>query len=242
MKTQRPMDSSERPVTNLSSTKPRNWTAGSAAGYGALVFSGVSLLAFSVWALGGSWFRNRGGEPAMYAAIALVFLGLTGWALSPLLRSQHRIRRFHGFFLPAFLGYAIVWSGFWFWLKFGWGEWLGAAAGCLLFTLVGAWKFNAWDRYWKVSIAFFTLHTIGYFAGGWSMGQLLAVAKQAPIASLDKRQWITLAQLSWGFAYGLGFGAALGYLTYEFQRTLATPETTETSLANHPPTRTPPKA
>lgn len=193
-------------------------------GYGAAVFSGVSLLAFSVWAFGGSWFRNRGGEPAMYATIALVFLGLSGGALCPLLKGAYRIRRFYGLFLPAFLVYAVVWSGFWFWLKFGWGEWLGAAVGCLAFTAVGAWKLQAWDRYWKVSAVFFALHTIGYFVGGWSMAQLLAIAKQAPVASLDKRQWITLAQLSWGLAYGLGLGAAIGYLTHEFQCALGPSE------------------
>ena len=41
---------------------------------GALGFGLVSLIAFSVWAFGGGWFRGRGGEPAMYAAIAAVFV------------------------------------------------------------------------------------------------------------------------------------------------------------------------
>ena len=45
---------------------------------GALGFAVVSVAAFCVWAFGGRWFRGNGGEGAMYAAIAAVFIGMSG--------------------------------------------------------------------------------------------------------------------------------------------------------------------
>ena len=79
--------------------------------HGALGFALVSIAAFAVWAFGGPWFRGRGGEPAMYAAITAVFLGLSGAVLAPLAGGWGR---FYRAFLPAFGVYALVWSLAWF--------------------------------------------------------------------------------------------------------------------------------
>lgn len=177
---------------------------------GALGFAVVSVAAFSVWAFAGGWFRNHGGEGALYAAIAAVFALLSGLLLHPLVPGPRALARFYGVFTPAFLAYSIVWSGFWFWLKSGPGEWLGAAAGSGVFVAVAAWRLGQTRGFWTATTVFFVLHTAGYFAGGQSMDWLVGVAKSAATPG-DRSRWLALAKLSWGVFYGLGFGAALGF-------------------------------
>ena len=75
---------------------------------GAWRFALVSLIAFSVWAFGGKLFRGIGGEPTMYAAITLVFLGLSGGFLAPLAPGPKRLQSFYALFFPGFIAYAIV--------------------------------------------------------------------------------------------------------------------------------------
>ena len=113
------------------SDKPWRWILS-----GAWRFATVSLLAFSVWAFGGRLFRGIGGEPTMYAAITVVFLGLSGWFLGPLAPGPRPIRTFYSLFFPSFLAYAVVWSGLWFALGFGLGEWLASLAGSLVFVAI----------------------------------------------------------------------------------------------------------
>ena len=199
-------------------TEPAGLTTGRAILWGSAGFCGVSVAAFSIWAGGSGWFRHRGGEAALYAAIAIAFVGLTGLFLHPLLVGPRRIRRFYAAFTPAFLLYAVVWSGFWFWLKFGLGEWLGAFFGSAGFVAIMAWRLGRWHSLVPVTVVFFALHTAGYFAGGWCMAQLLALARQVPPPVLNKGTLITCAMLSWGVMYGLGFGAGLGYLLAVLQR------------------------
>ncbi len=185
---------------------------------GSLGFGLVSLAAFSVWAFGGGWFRGRGGEPAMYVAIAAVFVVFTGVLLHPLVQGPRRLLRFYQVFVPAFLLYSIVWSGFWFWLKYGLGEWLGAGIGSMAFVAYSAWRFGSWRAFWLVTVVFFVLHTAGYFAGGMSMAKLSELAREDPVPFLDKPQLMLLAKMSWGLFYGLGFGAGLGYVYHSFQK------------------------
>ena len=192
---------------------------------GSIAFTGVSTLAFAVWAFGGSWFRGRGGEPAMYAVIALVFMGLSGTSLHPLLNGPRRWLRFYGTFVPALLAYAVVWSGFWFWLGSGIGEWLGALVGSATFIGVSAWRLRHRNGLILAGIVFFTTHTAGYFAGGRSMDHLIAIGRTEPARSDARARWFLFAKLSWGIAYGLGFGAGLGfaYSTLQSQRNPAQP-------------------
>ncbi len=183
--------------------------------WGAIGFAGVSLLAFSLWAFLGRWFGKHGGEGVLYAAIAAVFLLATGLVLHPLMEGEHRLRRFTVAFVPAFLAYALVWSGFWFWLKFGLGEWLGALVGSLVFvSLWRRWNPSS-EPFLKAVVVFFVLHTLGYFAGGYSMEGLLRLARQQPEPPpwFQPKTWVLLAKLSWGVFYGLGLGAGLGWLT-----------------------------
>lgn len=188
-----------------------------AAVRGSIGFAVVSVAAFCVWAFGGRWFRGNGGEGAMYAAIAAVFVGLSGVLLHPLILGRNRLWRFYSVFAPAFLAYAVVWSGFWFWLKFGLGEWLGALLGSVAFVALSAWRFGRWQRFGVGVVIFFVLHTAGYFAGGQSMAWLMQASRQKPVPFLDPTSLVVLAKLSWGLFYGLGLGAGLGYVFALFQ-------------------------
>lgn len=173
--------------------------------HGAIGFAGVALAAFSIWAFAPGFFRHAGGEPGMYAAIALVFLGLSGLVLGPLAGGAGR---FYKAFLPAFLLYSVLWCVAWFALKNRAGEWLGAAAGCLGFAWL-AMRLLGSTRGWLVAaVALFALHTAGYFAGDWAMYDYWLGDKE--VGKEERRQLATLGKLSWGLLYGLGFGAGIG--------------------------------
>jgi hypothetical protein len=68
-------------------------SAFTAALHGALGFAVVSVAAFCVWAFGGRWFRGNGGEGAMYAAIAAVFIGLSGLLFHTLILGTNPLLR-----------------------------------------------------------------------------------------------------------------------------------------------------
>ena len=178
--------------------------------HGSLGFAVVSIAAFSVWAFGSGWFRNLGGELGMYAAIAAVFLGLSGLVLGPLAGG---LGRFYKAFLPAFLVYAVVWTVAYFALPDRRGEWIGAASGCVSFAWI-AMKMLGSTRGWLfAALALFVLHTAGYFAGDWSMYDVFVPkAKAEGKSTPEGQQFMTLAKLSWGLFYGLGFGAGIGWV------------------------------
>jgi hypothetical protein len=194
--------------------------------HGSLGFAAVSVAAYSIWAFAP---RIAGSEIGMYALIALVFLGGAGLALNGLLHGENRMRRFYRLFLPAFFGYALLWSVAWFLIKEppgGWRlrEWIGAAAGTLFFAWV-AW--NSLDRargFWIAALLLFVLHTAGYFIGGkWMYGiskvdnVTLAAAKHF-LEGLTRQQLVIVAKLGWGLFHGLGFGAGIGFALGWWQR------------------------
>lgn len=178
--------------------------------HGALGFAAVSLASFSIWAFAAGAFRRLGGEPAMYVAIAVVFLGLSGVVLGPLAGGTGR---FYRVFLPAFSAYAVLWSVAWFALPNRSGEWLGALLGCAAFVGLARWRLGTSTGWLALFTGFFLLHTAGYFAGSWAMYDFwLARFKAGNPDGLTGPQAAVLAKLSWGLCYGLGFGAGLGWL------------------------------
>ncbi|HTL57892.1 MAG TPA: hypothetical protein VL361_19545 [Candidatus Limnocylindrales bacterium] len=178
----------------------------------------MSVAGFAVWALAGSWFRLHGGEIGLYAASTVVFCALAGLLMHPLVNGPRPVERFYGVFLPAFLVYAVVWCSFWFLLRFGTGEWLGSLAGSFALVAVIGWRFANLRSVPKVSVAFFTAHSLGYFAGGKVMQFLTSPVGADVFNGLAKAQLGTVAKLSWGLLYGLGFGAGLGYAFFVFQK------------------------
>jgi hypothetical protein len=171
---------------------------------GAVGFAVVSVAAFSVWAFGGRSFQGKSGELLMYGTIALVFLGLSGLTLHPLVAGPRRWLTFYRVFVPSFLAYAVVWSMAWFALRFGTGEWLGSLAGSAAFALVAGLLQGGLRAFPRAAGVLFAAHSAGYFLGGLAFGSL-------------KASHPTLAMLSWGLVYGLGFGAGLGYVFFTGQ-------------------------
>lgn len=174
--------------------------------HGSLGFAVVSIAAFSVWAFGAGWFRNLGGELGMYAAIATVFLGLSGLVLGPLAGG---VGRFYKAFLPAFLIYSVVWTVTWFALPDRLGEWIGAGAGCIAFAWIAMKMLSSTRRWLIAALALFVLHTAGYFAGDWAMYDFWLADRMDKKPS---REAVLAAKLSWGLFYGLGFGAGIGWV------------------------------
>ncbi len=165
---------------------------------GVLAFGAVSTLAYGIWAFGLLPYGI-----GMYAAIAVVYLGLGGLALAGLVAGQGVVPRVTALFAAAFLAYALVWCVFWFGLR---GKhhadlW-GAAVGLALLTLIIRRAFGSKEGGLAAWAVLFACHTLGY-----TLGDELYAAVRGP-----------LGRLLWGAAHGIGFGAGLGFLFAAAQR------------------------
>lgn len=183
---------------------------------GALGFALVSVAGFSVWAFGARLLDRRIGEIGMYAVSTLVFVLFAGLLLHPLVIGSNRIWRFYKAFFPAFFAYAVVWSGCWFALHFGSGEWLGSLAGCVVFGLILRRMLGSNVNPLLAIFVLFVGHSAGYFVG-WKVYLAIAHGK-APPFGMARAQANLLGQLLYGVCYGLGFGAGIGYAFARFQR------------------------
>lgn len=184
---------------------------------GGVGFTVVSLAGFGLWAFAGPWFYSHVGEAGLYAASTVVFLGLAGLLMHPLIEGVSKVIRFYKIFVPAFLLYAAVWCACWFAWRFGLGEWLGSLLGCAVFAVVLARSFHNWRPLPLMIIVLFLLHSAGYFAGSWTMNHLKPDFIPA-LAQFSKQTIRTLAKLSWGVCYGAGFGLGIGYAFYTSQK------------------------
>lgn len=166
-----------------------------AAGYGALGFGLVSVLAYSIWA-----YKLVPGTAALYATIAAVYVGLAGVVLGRLVPGAGG--RFAALFATAFVAYAVVWCLFWFGLKgkFQADLW-GAIAGLAVFTGLVRAAFRSAANVWVLFGVLLACHSLGYYAGDWAHAQWPG----------------TTGRLLWGAGHGLGFGAGLGFLLREVQ-------------------------
>lgn len=185
---------------------------------GSLGFAVVSLGGFAVWAFGGRWFEARLGEAGMYAVSAVVFLGLSGLFLHPLVQGPNSVWRFYKAFTPAFFAYAIVWSVAWFTLKFGLGEWLGSLLGTVVFAALLGWSLGSHRSFFAVCLVLFVTHSAGYFLGGELYYWSKKPAAAEMFSGLSKSQIAICGRMAWGLLYGLGFGAGLGYAFFKFQK------------------------
>jgi hypothetical protein len=157
------------------------------------------------------------GEAGLYAVTTAVFLGLAVLMLYPLVSGPRRVWYFCRAFIPAFLAYAVAWCALWFVFGAGLGEWLGSLAGSLVFVALTGWGLGRCRGFVRASAVFFVVHSAGYFAGGWMMGLVLAWQDGGALGGLSDDFGGILAKLAWGFAYGIGFGAGLGYIYHGFQ-------------------------
>lgn len=172
--------------------------AGAAMLYGSVSFGAVSVLAYSIWA-----FRVVPGEAALYGAIAVVYLGLGGLALSRLVSAPGAWKRFPPRFAAGFALYALAWCACWFGLR---GKFLadywGAAAGLAGLTWWLRRHLGSHAAFWPPFAVLLACHSAGYYLGGELYAAFRGVA----------------GKLLWGAGHGLGFGAGLGYVLWHGQR------------------------
>jgi hypothetical protein len=196
---------------------PENARVSHAVIRGSIGFGLVSLAAFSVWAFGGKWFQANLGEAGLYGACTLAFVALSGLLLHPLVRGSRAVLRFYVVFIPAFLGYAVVWCLAWFALRFGLGEWLGSLLGSAVFVGVMSWRMRNARGFVQTILIVFALNSAGYFLGGKMMHWVLGPGGSALFTGLSKANLAVVGKLAWGLLYGLGFGAGIGYGFYAVQ-------------------------
>lgn len=171
---------------------------GSSALKGAVSFAILSTVAYGIWA-----FQLLPYGPGMYAAIAVVYLGLGGLALGGLVAGRGATPRVTAIFALSFFAYALIWCAFWFGLR---GKhhadlW-GAAVGLAAMSVLVRRAFGAKDGALEAWAVLFAYHTLGY-----TLGDELHAAFRG-----------STGRLLWGTAHGAGFGAGLGYLLAVAQR------------------------
>lgn len=186
-------------------------TLGDSVRRGVAGFTLLSVAGFAPWAVLGRWLHARVGEGGLYAACALVFIGLSGPLLHGLILGPGSLGRFYGLPGMAFAANSVLWMAGWMSL----GGHPGSLAGLLAGTTAMAWilaaAFGAREVAWKVAAALFLLNSAGYFAGGWIEGVILGM-NSAPIVGqfLSRSALGLVVKLLWGVGYGIGFGAGLG--------------------------------
>jgi hypothetical protein len=185
---------------------------------GALGFALVSVAGFAPWALAGRWFHQTVGEVGMYAACALVFIGLSGPILHRLIIGPGTVLRFYLLFGVSFLAYALGWTLAWMSIR---GH-LGGLIGLLVGTFAMAWifvrAFEVPGVLVKVAAELFLGNAAGYFVGGWVVAGIVRMGTIHVFGIvLDRPTTRILAMFAWGLCYGLGFGVGLGLAFYHCQ-------------------------
>ena len=145
------------------------------------------------------------------SACAGVFVALSGVFLHRLLIGPGSLRRFYPVFALGFGSYAVVYSAFWFAVKFPGRDYAGIVLGSLCFAMVLCAAFGKWRALPTVFAAVAALQCGGYFLGG------IAYQKAGALANTDwlgvhwtRRSAAQLARSLWGVFYGIGFGAGIG--------------------------------
>jgi hypothetical protein len=161
-------------------------------------FTVASLIVYGFWMGAGRTVQRTVGEAGFYAACAVLFVLLGTVLLKPLARVS--FARFALIYGGAFFGYALCWCLGWFFIRGQVGEWLGGLAGSLAFCVVLAAAFRAWPALRLSTLVLFLGHSAGYFFG-----------------SLAYEMITFLPKIAWGFFYGVGTGAGIGFAFYKAQ-------------------------
>lgn len=173
--------------------------------YGAVGGMVLSVAGFVPWAVFGRWLYRAVGEAGLYAVCALVFMSLSGPLLHRLLAGPRRVVRFYKLFAVSFAAYAVAWIAGWMALGGHAGSVVGLLAGALAMAGVLVRMVSAPGRFLPVAAVLFGPTAVGYFSGGVIEGWLMNLSRELGSSPLQ-----TVAMLSWGVFFGLGFGAGLG--------------------------------
>ena len=173
---------------------------------GVVGFTILSVAGFLPWVLG---LGKRIGTGGMYAACAVVFLGLSGPLLHRLILGPGSLVRFYKIFGLGFSLYAIAWVAAYMGLRGHLGSIVGLLAGCALMGGVFAVAFDARSAALPSIASLFLGNLAGYYLG-WAVEG--ATVKTHP----------TLAMLLYGVCYGIGFGTGLGLAFHFCQKTART--------------------
>ena len=185
---------------------------------GMIGFTLVSFGGFAPWVLAGRWFYRNVGEARLYAACAVVFIGLSGLMLHRLIIGPGSLVRFYKIFSLAFLAYAIAWTIGWMMIRGNAGSIVGLLAGAAAMGALLAHGFKARPAMLKVIVVLFAANAAGYFVGQWAHtaipelqdGNVFGIALAKPTLA-------TLSGAAWGLFYGLGFGAGIGWAFHACQ-------------------------
>lgn len=173
-----------------------------------LLFTLVALASFATWALGSHFFSS---EPAMYAACAVIFLGLGGLALSSggnFSDAKSRLRFCFRFAL-GFVAYSFLWSVCWFTFRDTFGEVTGSFSGLLALIAILGRERHAAGSLLTATAVVFLWHTLGYYTGGFTYMALQGRGSFGIEPFLEPKSMVILARFSWGLFYGLGLGFGL---------------------------------
>lgn len=172
------------------------------------LFTLVTLLSFSMWAFGSRVFSS---ESSLYTMCAIVFLGLGGLALTPgsVVETRREAAGFCLRFALGFAAYAFLWSISWFTFRDTFGEVLGSFAGLLAIIAILRRETTRSQSLLTATAVVFLWHTLGYYTGGLAYQALQGRGPLGVQLSFDAKTISTLARLSWGLFFGIGFGLGL---------------------------------
>lgn len=165
---------------------------------GSLGFGLASLAVFATVAFGERWMYAHLGLWGAYFTWTVLFIGLGGGVLQPLVQPPMRGVRFFGVFACAFVCYVFCWCGAYFSVRGPLGEWLGAFFGSLFMGQALSGAFQVRKAPFRLPAILFVANSAGYF-----LGSLLNDAYARPTG-----------MLLWGGVYGLCLGAGLGAVLY----------------------------
>ena len=171
---------------------------------GSIGFCLTSLCVFATVAFAERWMYENLGITGAYLVWTVLFIGLGGAVLRPLVKDSIRAVKFYTIFATGFFLYAVGLTGAYFTLRGVVGEWVGSFVGSILLGLVFVVGFGTWRVALRLCTVLFILNSIGYFLGS---------ALNASIGGQG-------GMLLWGVAYGLFLGAGLGMALYLVQNSI----------------------
>jgi hypothetical protein len=178
----------------------------------------LSLAGFAPWAVTGAQLHRWVGEAGLYGVCALVFIGLSGPLLHALIVGPGSLGRFYKLFSVTFGAYSAAWIAGWMALRGHPGSLVGLLAGTAAMGWLLCLAFDAPGQRLAVIAALFVLNAAGYFAGGACEGWIAGMKHMTVLGSpVSRHARMVVAMLSWGFWYGLGLGAGLGFAFHACQ-------------------------